>query len=81
MEKTLLFIQGIYDTIDLFVEALSGAFRQMGCTCYQIDIRDEASAMLQLKKRIEEGSIDAIITFNNIGYNLSFFEGKNIWEK
>lgn len=81
MEKTLLFIQGIYDTIDLFVEALSGAFRQMGCTCYQIDIRDEASAMLQLKKRIEEGSIDAIITFNNIGYNLSFFEGKNIWEE
>ena len=30
---------------------------------------------------MEEPGIDAVVTFNNIGYNLSFSEGKNIWEE
>lgn len=79
--KTLLFICGIYDTIDLFVEALADAFLQMGCICRTIDMRDEANAMLLLKKMTEEETIDAVITFNNIGYNLSFTEGRNVWEE
>ncbi len=81
MTKTLLFIQGIYDTIDLFIEAFSYAFEQSGCICHRIDIRDESHAMMQLKKIIEEEGIDGVVTFNNIGYNLSFTEGEIIWEK
>ena len=81
MTKNLLFIQGIYDTIDLFITAFAEAFRRLGCVCHVIDIRDEESAMLQLKRVIEDVRIDGVITFNNIGYDLSFSEGKNIWEE
>lgn len=81
MAKTLLFIQGIYDTIDLFAEAFADAFERLGCICHKIDIRDKDSAMRNLRQYIEEETIDGVISFNNIGYNLSFHESGNIWEE
>lgn len=81
MVKTLLFIQGIYDTIDLFVEAFAGAFERLGCICHKIDIRDKDSAMRNLRQYVEEETIDGVVSFNNIAYNLSFQGGGNIWEE
>ena len=81
MTKTLLFIQGIYDTIDLFIAAFSEAFRQTGFRCHVIDIRNPKEALQRLKKLTEEETIDGVITFNNIGYNLSFSGGRNLWEE
>lgn len=81
MIRKFLFIQGIYDTIDLFITAFVQAFGQLGHICHVIDIREKDHAMRMLKKLIEEESIDAVITFNNIGYNLSFSEGRIIWEE
>ena len=80
MAKTLLFIQGIYDTIDLFIAAFSDAFRRLGCVCHVIDVREKENAMRMLKKIIEEEKVDGVVTFNNIGYNISFAERRNIWE-
>ena len=79
--KTILFIQGIYDTIDLFIAALSRSFRQMGCVCHVLDTREKAEFMPKLKRILMDEHVDALVTFNNIGYNLSFSEGKNIWEE
>ncbi len=81
MSKTFLFIQGIYDTIDLFIAAFSKAFEKLGHTTHVIDIREKDRAMGTLKKIIEEENIDAVITFNNIGYNLSFSAGRVVWEE
>lgn len=81
MTKTLLFIGGIYDTIDLFNEAFAAAFRQLGCICYVIDIRRESEAMARLRELTKDHMLDGVIAFNNIGYNLSFTEGKIIWEE
>ncbi len=80
MEKNLLFIQGIYDTIDLFTEAFAEAFTQLGCNCHILNIRDEAYAMASLKRIVEDETLDGILTFNNIGYNLSFSNEGNIWD-
>lgn len=77
----LLFISGIYDTIDLFITALSEAFTQLGYKCHIIDVRDEISPENQLKTLLEDITLKAVITFNNIGYNMSLSEGKNIWEE
>ena len=55
--KTLLFIQGIYDTIDLFTAAFSDAFRKLGCVCHVIDIREKEEAMSRLKRLTEEERI------------------------
>lgn len=79
--KTILFIQGIYDTIDLFIAALSQAFEQMGCTCHVLDTREKTEFMPKLKNILINEHVDAVVTFNNIGYNLSFSEGKNIWDE
>lgn len=79
--KTILFIQGIYDTIDLFIAALSRSFRQMGFVCHVLDTREKAEFMPKLKRILMDEHVDALVTFNNIGYNLSFSEGKNIWEE
>lgn len=81
MTKTLLFIGGIYDTIDLFIAAFSEAFRKLGCVCHVIDVRQKEEAMQILKEILEEERISGVVTFNNIGYNLSFSEGRNIWEE
>lgn len=81
MAKELLFIGGIYDTIDLFNEAFSAAFEQLGFCCHVIDIRRKQKAMEQLRELTEEGRLAGAVVFNNIGYNLSFTEGQNIWEE
>ena len=60
--KTLLFIQGIYDTIDLFTAAFSDAFRKLGCVCHVIDIREKEEAMSRLKRLTEEERISGIVT-------------------
>ncbi len=80
MKKNLLFIQGIYDTIDLFIASFAAAFEEFGCFCHIIDIREKETAMKDLKKLLEEQTLDAVVTFNNIGYNLSFSDGATIWE-
>ncbi len=79
--KTILFIQGIYDTIDLFIASLSQSFAQMGCSCRVLDTREKEGFTKKLKNILMDERIDAVVTFNNIGYNLSFSEGKNIWDE
>ena len=81
MSGSLLFIRGIYDTIDLFIESFSEAFRQLGRPCHVLDVRHGGQALLQLKGILEEETVDGVVTFNNIGYNLSFDGGGNIWEE
>lgn len=81
MTRHLLFITGIYDTIDLFIVAFQTAFEQLGYICHTIDVREKDTIISKLKSLIEENSLDAVVTFNNIGYNISFTEGKNIWEE
>ena len=81
MKENILFIQGIYDTIDLFIADLSAAFEELGDAVYILDVREKDTFLQKLWNLLEEPGIDAVVTFNNIGYNLSFSEGKNIWEE
>ena len=81
MEKHLLFIRGIYDTIDLFIEAFTAAFLELGFCCHVIDIRKKQAAMARLRELADAGMLDGVITFNNIGYNLSFTGENNIWDE
>lgn len=39
MKENILFIQGIYDTIDLFIADLSAAFEELGDAVYILDVR------------------------------------------
>lgn len=81
MAKHLLFIRGIYDTIDLFITAFAESFRRQGCECFVLDAGDPAKLETDLKNLLENIGIDAVITFNNIGYNLCISGGENVWEQ
>lgn len=76
----LLFFRGIYDTLDLFTEELSTAFRIRGYETEILDVRDMQNSLVKLSEFIKQ-PVTAMITFNNLGFNMELTEGKNIWEQ
>lgn len=90
-DRTLIFIKGIYDTMDLFTDELMQAFSHMGYPVVALDAErmeeslQELSGILGvpcLKKGDETDLLKqaACITFNNMGYNLCEDKGFNLWE-
>lgn len=88
---TIIFITGVYDTLDLFTEQLKQAFFEMGYRTFTYDAgleNDGKAALLELLGNMGLSDLSsqfACVTFNNLGYNLDFLpEGgdlpQNIWE-
>ena len=73
--------------MDLFSEALKDAFEKMGYSCMVLDAGNMESELIRLKKQLglEAGSDfssqAAVITFNNMGYNLEQETGCNLWDR
>lgn len=81
MRQTIIFFKGIYDTLDLFSEQLQIAFSAMNCECFVYDAREqEKSKETLLSILADKKSKAAVVTFNNMGYNLEQ-DGENIWER
>ncbi len=118
--KTIIFFQGVYDTLDLFTDNLIDAFAAMGYgtfvyhTAEQERSREELFTRLVQAAGMENKSYSqltqaelhalkgadlsqqfAVVTFNNLGYNLEFLlsgsesgktcfcgeeETENLWE-
>lgn len=95
--KTIIFFQGVYDTLDLFTDNLIDAFSAMGYgafvyhTAEQERSREElftrlvqtagmgnksysqlTQAELDALKGVDLSQQFAVVTFNNLGYNLEF---------
>ena len=95
--KTIIFFQGVYDTLDLFTDNLIDAFSAMGYgtfvyhTAQQERSREELFTRLVQAAGMENKSYSqltqaelhalkgadlsqqfAVVTFNNLGYNLEF---------
>lgn len=95
--KTIIFFQGVYDTLDLFTDNLIDAFSAMGYgtfvyhTTEQERSREElftrlvqtagmgnksysqlTQAELDALKGVDLSQQFAVVTFNNLGYNLEF---------
>ena len=89
--RTLIFIKGIYDTMDLFTDELVQAFERMGYVTFCLDAEHMEESLTQLSLLLgvsclkkEEGDLSeeaACITFNNMGYNLCEDQGFNLWEQ
>lgn len=91
MKKTIIFMIGVYDTLDLFTEQLKQAFSGMGYHTFTYDAALEKEGKEALLELLSEEKTDdlsaryACVTFNNLGYNLDFRpedrqEPQNIWE-
>lgn len=77
--NTIVYITGIYDTLDLFTEQLKKAFEGMGFKTYVYDAGCQEQSKENLLRLLEQGEILACVTFNNLGYNLDLPNGENMW--
>lgn len=78
--KRLIFFIGVYDTLDLFTFELKKEFDVLGYETIVIDVRDMAEALKNLAEFAAK-PVKAVITFNNLGFNMELDPGKNIWEE
>ena len=74
------FIKGLYDTLDLFSEELSSALEKAGHSCIILTATDLGKSLPSFIEYHAIHHIDAVIAFNNLGYNLGTKEGGNLWD-
>ena len=79
MQTTIIYITGVYDTLDLFTQELKNAFESMGYASFTYDARLEEVSKQALIECIGDGAKKDqrffCVTFNNLGYNLSLPAG------
>lgn len=91
MVQTIIYFKGVYDTLDLFTDKLVEAFDSMGFSHFIYDAGNEAESKADLVKLLEQkvSPSFAVVTFNNLGYNLDLHvdsasvqeqERVNLWE-
>lgn len=78
--KRLIFFIGVYDTLDLFTFELKREFEFMGYETMVFDVRDMAAGLKELSEFVAK-PVKAVITFNNLGFNMELCAGENIWEE
>ena len=76
----LIFMTGVYDKLDIFTYELIPAFRELGYETMEFDSRDMQKSLARLAEFIKQ-KVTAVITLNNLGYNMELVEGKNIWDE
>lgn len=80
MKKKIVLIKGVYDTIDLFTDEIEQALEEMNFQCLVLDANHMEESLKEFAV-FALTPVTAAITFNNLGYNLEFEEGVNIWEQ
>ena len=79
-DMNFAFIKGLYDTLDLFSEELSAALEKAGHNCIFLTATDLGKSLPSFIEYHAIHHIDAVIAFNNLGYNLGTKEGGNLWD-
>ena len=79
-KQTIILFKGIYDTLDLFSDRLGAAFAEWKYEVFVYDATNvEVSKVSLLQMLTEKNGNAAVVTFNNMGYNLEQ-DGVNVWE-
>lgn len=78
--KRLIFFVGVYDTLDLFTYELKREFETLGYDTMLFDVRDMPKGLADLGGFISQ-PVKAMITFNNLGFNMELTPGKNLWDE
>ena len=70
----------MYDTLDLFTYELKKEFEILGYETMLYDVRDITQSLKSLVEFVLK-PVKAVITFNNLGFNMELHPGINIWEE
>lgn len=79
MKGRFIFFKGAYDTLDLFTDALSNAFINLGSECFIYDIREEEESLQKMAVFLMQ-PVDAAIGYNNMGFLMELVEGHILWD-
>lgn len=80
MNKKLIFFKGIYDTLDQYTDEFTRIYEAKGYECLVMNAKDMQAGLTSLAKFIST-PVTAVITLNNMGFNMELVEGKNIWDE
>lgn len=80
MKQTIILFKGIYDTLDLFSDQLELAFAEWGYEIFVYNAANAKQSKTFLLELLREKQNAAVVTFNNMGYNLEI-EGMKVWEQ
>ena len=78
--KNFVLIKGVYDTMDLFTDEIIKELTLLGHSCHVLHVE---TMDVDLKKMMEirrDFGLDAVIAFNNLGYNMGEEQGGNLWD-
>ena len=79
MSARVILMTGLYDTLDIFTYELKHEFINMGLEVMEFNTKDMKESLYSLMKFIEK-PVNAVVTFNNLGFNMELKKGENIWE-
>lgn len=78
--RTIIYFQDVYDTLDLFTKQLIEAFESMGYGTFVYHASRQEESKEALLELLNNACQDfAVVTFNNLGYNLEI-SNNNLWE-
>ena len=79
MRDRVILMVGLYDTLDIFTYELKKEFEKIGLEVMIFNSQDMEGSMIKLSEFIKE-PVKAVVTFNNLGFNMELKKGENIWE-
>lgn len=80
MRDRVILMVGLYDTLDIFTYELKKEFEKIGLEVMIFNSQDMEGSMIKLSEFIKE-PVKAVVTFNNLGFNMELIKGQNIWEQ
>ena len=81
MAGKVVFFKGVYDTLDLYTDEFVRIFTEKGYETLVIHTSQMEECLKRLGRFMEGTPVDAVITFNNLGFNMELSEGKNVWDE
>ena len=80
MRDRVILMVGLYDTLDIFTYELKKEFEKIGLEVMIFNSQDMEGSMIKLSEFIKE-LVKAVVTFNNLVFNMEIIKGQNIWEQ
>ena len=80
MSRKLIFLEGAYDTLDLFAEELRHIYEKQGYETLVLQMESLEESIGRLMQ-FASTKVNAVLTFNNLGFYLELGEGKNLWDE
>lgn len=80
VQKRIIFVRGMWATLDLFSREMEKYFVENGTEIFVLDTKNLFLSLGRLYEFIKK-PVDAVITFNNVGLNMELEQGKRLWDQ